>query len=46
MLQEFVAETALPPPEVQIDQKLLAQYEEEIKNAANMPLPDEDDIDL
>jgi len=38
---EFVAAPALAPPEVQIDQALIAQYEEELKQAAAAPLPDE-----
>nr|XP_019043540.1 GTP-binding nuclear protein GSP1/Ran [Kwoniella bestiolae CBS 10118]OCF22470.1 GTP-binding nuclear protein GSP1/Ran [Kwoniella bestiolae CBS 10118] len=43
---EFVAAPALAPPEVQVDQALIAKYEEELKQAANAPLPDEDDADL
>lgn len=38
---EFVAAPALAPPEVQVDQALIAKYEEELKAAANAPLPDE-----
>jgi GTP-binding nuclear protein Ran len=40
---EFVAAPALAPAEVVIDQNLLAQYEQEITQAANEPLPDDDD---
>ncbi|KAK3900287.1 ras family-domain-containing protein [Staphylotrichum tortipilum] len=40
---EFVAAPALAPAEVQVDQQLLAQYEQEIHEAANAPLPDDDD---
>ncbi|EPX73348.1 Ran GTPase Spi1 [Schizosaccharomyces osmophilus] len=43
---EFVASPALAPPEVQVDQQLLAQYQQEMNEAAAMPLPDEDDADL
>ena len=45
-VQEFVAGVALEPPEVQVDQALLAQYNREMEDAANAPLPDEDDPDL
>lgn len=38
---EFVAAPALAPPEVQIDPALIAKYEDELKQAANAPLPDE-----
>lgn len=34
---------ALAPPEVQIDLAQQAKYEEELKNAANQPLPDDDE---
>jgi len=44
--QEFVAAPALAPPEVQVDQAVLAQYAKEMQDAAEMPLPDEDDGDL
>lgn len=44
--QEFVAEPALAPPTVQIDQQVMAQYEQELKEGQDMPLPDEDDADL
>lgn len=43
---EFVAAPALAPPEVQVDQAVLEQYQKEMQDAANMPLPDEDDADL
>ena len=38
---EFVAAPALAPPEVQVDPALIAIYEDELKQAANAPLPDE-----
>jgi GTP-binding nuclear protein Ran len=41
-----VAAPALAPPEVTVDEKVLAQYQQEMTEAANMPLPDEDDQDL
>lgn len=44
--QEFVAAPALAPPEVQVDQAVLEQYQREMKEAADMPLPDEEDADL
>jgi GTP-binding nuclear protein Ran len=43
---EFVAAPALAPPEVQVDQEVLEKYQKEMQDAANMPLPDEDDADL
>ncbi|KAK4692152.1 GTP-binding nuclear protein Ran, partial [Lecanoromycetidae sp. Uapishka_2] len=43
---EFVAGTALAPPSVQVDEALIAQYNKEMEDAANQPLPDEDDPDL
>jgi GTP-binding nuclear protein Ran len=43
---EFVAAPALAPPEVQVDQAVLEQYQKEMADAAQMPLPDEDDADL
>ncbi|PBP17884.1 GTPase [Diplocarpon rosae] len=43
---EFVAAPALAPPEAQVDAALLAQYAKEMQDAAQMPLPDEDDADL
>ncbi|KAI8916614.1 hypothetical protein PhCBS80983_g02466 [Powellomyces hirtus] len=43
---EFVAAPALAPPEVQIDAAQLAAYETELRDAANQPLPAEEDDDL
>jgi GTP-binding nuclear protein Ran len=43
---EFVAEVALAPPEVQVNQQLMDQYHLELTEAATMPLPDEEDPDL
>lgn len=43
---EFVAAPALAPPEVQVDQAVLEQYQKEMQDAAQMPLPDEEDPDL
>jgi len=43
---EFVASPALAPPEVTVDTRLLAQYEADMNEAAQQPLPDEDDADL
>lgn len=43
---EFVAAPALAPPEVQVDQEVLEKYQKEMQDAANMPLPDEEDPDL
>ncbi|KAK7720595.1 GTP-binding nuclear protein gsp1/Ran [Botryosphaeria dothidea] len=43
---EFVAAPALAPPEVQVDQAVLEQYQKEMEAASNMPLPDEEDADL
>ncbi|KAI4165914.1 MAG: hypothetical protein LQ342_000345 [Letrouitia transgressa] len=43
---EFVAGVALAPPTVQVDEALLQQYNKEMEDAANHPLPDEDDPDL
>lgn len=43
---EFVAAPALAPPEVQVDQAVLEEYQREMEAAANMPLPDEEDTDL
>lgn len=39
----FVEAPALAPPEVPIDLARQAQYEQELKEAAAVPLPDEDD---
>lgn len=44
--QDFVAAPALAPPEVQVDEAVLKQYQQEMAEASNMPLPDEDDADL
>ncbi|KAF4510730.1 hypothetical protein G6O67_002600 [Ophiocordyceps sinensis] len=44
---DFVAAPALAPPTAQVDEALLKQYEDEMKNAASMPLPaEEEDDDL
>ncbi|KAI9788520.1 MAG: GTP-binding nuclear protein gsp1/Ran [Peltula sp. TS41687] len=43
---EFVANIALRPAEVTIDPAQLAQYQAEMEEAAQMPLPEEDDADL
>ncbi|KAL2042065.1 hypothetical protein N7G274_005253 [Stereocaulon virgatum] len=43
---EFVAGIALAPPTVQVDEKLLEQYNKEMEDAAQQPLPDEEDPDL
>ena len=40
---EFVAMPALAPPEVHMDPQLAAQYEQEVKEAANAELPDDDE---
>ncbi|KAG0197592.1 GTP-binding nuclear protein gsp1/Ran [Mortierella sp. GBA30] len=40
---EFVASPALAPAEVQVDAGLMQQYNEELNNAAQLPLPEEDD---
>jgi GTP-binding nuclear protein Ran len=45
-VQEFVAEPALAAPEVQVDQAVMEQYAQEMADAAQMPLPDEEDNDL
>jgi len=39
----FVEAPALRPPEVLVDAKVLQQYEIDLKTAAEMPLPDEDE---
>ena len=44
--QEFVAAPALAPPEVQVDQAAMEEYQKEMQDAAAMPLPDEEDPDL
>lgn len=43
---EFVAEPALAAPEVTVDESVMAAYRKEMEDAANQPLPDEDDADL
>ncbi|KTW29840.1 GTP-binding nuclear protein spi1 [Pneumocystis carinii B80] len=43
---EFVASPALAPPEVQISQEMITQYQTELLEAQALPLPDEDDVDL
>ncbi|KAI9759469.1 MAG: putative 26S proteasome regulatory subunit [Chaenotheca gracillima] len=43
---EFVAAPALEPPSVQVDQAQLEAWQKEMDDAAQMPLPDEDDADL
>lgn len=43
---EFVAAPALAPPEVQVDAELMNRYQQEMEQAAAMPLPDEEDADL
>ncbi|KAG0287030.1 GTP-binding nuclear protein gsp1/Ran [Linnemannia gamsii] len=40
---EFVASPALAPAEVQVDAALINQYNQELNEAAAMPLPEEDD---
>ncbi|PKS10616.1 hypothetical protein jhhlp_002371 [Lomentospora prolificans] len=42
---EFVAAPALAPPTAQVDEKLMAQYQEEMNQAAAMPLPGENSDD-
>ena len=39
----FVEQVALKPPEVVIDVAQQQQYEQQLQDAANAPLPDEDD---
>lgn len=41
-----MAAPALAPPEVAVDENLLAQYQKEMTEAAAMPLPNEEDNDL
>lgn len=43
--QEFVAAPALAPPEAHVDEKLLAEYADEMTKAALQPLPNEEDDD-
>ncbi|PRW60009.1 GTP-binding nuclear Ran [Chlorella sorokiniana] len=42
----FVEQVALAPPEVQIDLQQQQEYEKQLQEAANMPLPDGDDDDI
>jgi len=39
----FVESPALAPPEVQLDMEQVAQYEKDLREAQDVPLPDEDD---
>jgi GTP-binding nuclear protein Ran len=41
-----VAEISLAPPTVQVDPELMRQYQQEMEEAAQTALPDEDDADL
>ncbi len=41
-----MAAPALAPPTVQVDENLMRQYQQEMQDAAQMPLPDEEDPDL
>jgi len=43
---DFVAAPALAPPEVVIDHEHMAQHQADLDQAANAPLPDEDDADI
>jgi GTP-binding nuclear protein Ran len=40
---EFVAAPALAPAEVELDPNMLREYEEELKKASELPLPDEEE---
>nr|CAG8461811.1 15062_t:CDS:2 [Entrophospora candida] len=40
---QFVASPALAPPEVELDPKLVEQYNQELQAASAQPLPEEDD---
>ncbi|CAN3374630.1 GTP-binding nuclear protein Gsp1p/CNR1 [Diutina rugosa] len=40
---EFIEAPALAPPEVQVDADLMEQYQKDMDQAANLPLPDDDD---
>jgi len=42
----FVESPALAPPEVQYDPELMKQHEEDLRAAAAVPLPEEEDVDL
>jgi len=41
---KFVAEPAMAPKETQVDTKLMQQYDQEIIDAENAPLPDDDEL--
>ncbi|ETO07260.1 GTP-binding nuclear protein RAN/TC4 [Reticulomyxa filosa] len=41
---KFIGETALVPKEVEVDAGLMKQYEQEIIDAENAPLPEDDEI--
>ncbi|OAF70520.1 GTP-binding nuclear protein Ran [Intoshia linei] len=43
---EFVKQPALLPPEIDINPSLIKAYDEELKAAAQQPLPEDDDDDL
>ena len=43
---QFVESPALAPPEVAIDEAMMAQYSQQLEEASQIPLPDEDDADL
>ncbi|CAD6580041.1 MAG: GTP-binding nuclear protein gsp1/Ran [Cyphobasidiales sp. Tagirdzhanova-0007] len=43
---EFVAEAALLPPEVHLDQALMESYQKQLEDAAANPLPDEEDTEI
>ena len=43
---EFVAAPALAPPEATVDAELMNKYQQEMEQAAALPLPDEEDADL
>ena len=42
-MQDFVAAPALAPPTATVDEAQMKAYENEMKEAANQPLPGEDD---
>ena len=44
--KEFVAGIALAPPTASVDPALMEQYQKDMEDAAQMPLPDEEDPDL
>ena len=43
---QFVESPALAPPEVAIDEAMMAQYTQQLEEASQIALPDEDDADL